>query len=85
MAGDVADKVDDKLQRLDAVVAGRTLVAQDPLEVVDAIHHAILVVVLRALVRVLRAIAVPRIGEAVRVLGNIDKVPVVRFGALGTN
>src|SRR5271169_3111320 len=81
----VSDEVDDELQRLDAVVAGRTLVAQHALEILDPVHYAILVVVLCPLVPVLRAVAVPRIGEALRVLGNIDKMPVVGLVALGTN
>ncbi len=81
----VPDEVNDELERLDAVVAGRTLVAQYPLEVLDPVHHAVLVVVLRSLVRVLRAIAVPRIGEALCVLGNIDEVPAKGLVALGAN
>jgi len=36
-------------------------------------------------VRILRAVAVPRIGEALSILGNIDKVPVVGLVALGAN
>ena len=40
---DVPDEVDDELQRLDAGVAGRTLVAQHPLEVLDPVHYAVLV------------------------------------------
>ena len=76
---DVPDEVDDELQRLDAVAAGRTLVAQHALEVLDPVHHAVLVVVLRPLVRVLRPVAVPRIGEALRVLGNIDDLCAVRL------
>jgi len=35
--------------------------------------------------RVLRAVAVPRLGEALRVLGNIDKVPAEGLVALRTN
>ena len=67
------------------IAAGRVLVAQHPFEILDPVHDAIPVVVLRPLVRVLRAVAVPRIGEALRVLGNIDEVPAEGLVALGTN
>ena len=50
---EVPDEVDDELQRLDSVLAGRILVAQHAPEVLDAIYHAVLVVLFHPFVRFL--------------------------------
>src|ERR1035441_2018425 len=55
------------------------------LEHFDPIHHAVVMVGCRALVLALGQKTVPLVGEARSVLGNIDKMPVVGFVALGSN
>jgi hypothetical protein len=55
---------------------GAFLSPQNPLEIFDPVHDAVLVIILCPFVPVLWAVAVPRMGEALRVLGNIHEVPV---------
>jgi len=78
----VAYKVDDPLEGLNALQLRGVFIRQNFLKELDAIDGAILVIGLRVLMFVLGTKAVAGVVKASGVLGDIDKMPAVRFIAL---
>src|SRR5262249_9609695 len=71
----VADKVHKPLERLQTALTRGVAVTKNLLENLDAIDYAVVVVRVGVLVLVLRTEAVTRLGEARRVLRDINIVP----------
>ncbi len=61
---DVADKVDQKLERVNPVLLGRILVGQHIAKHVDAVHYAIVMVSHAVRIFLIRLVTVARLGEA---------------------
>src|ERR1035437_10798537 len=81
----VTDEVQEELQGFDAGIPWGIAVGENLLEYFYPIHHAVVMVGCRAVVLAVGQKTVPLVGEARSTLGNIDKMPVVRFVLLGSN
>ena len=81
----VTDEVDEELQCFDAVIPWSSPIPENLFEYFYAIHHAIVMVGCRALVPAVGQKTVAVVGKAGGILGDIDKVPIVRLVPLGPN
>src|SRR5208282_2549428 len=81
----VADKVNEELQGFDAVIPWCIAIGENLLEYLDPVHHAVVVVGCGILVPAVGQKTVPLVGKPGGILGNIYKMPVVRFVAIWSN
>ena len=81
----VTDEVNEELQGFDTVISRGIAIGENLLEYLGPIHHAVVMVGCGILVPAVGQKAVPLVGKPGGILGNIDKMPVVGFVALGSN
>jgi len=75
----VADKMDDPLQRLQSVVLRSVFIRQNLLEHFNPVHHAVVVVCYSVFLLILWTVAVALLRKASRIFRNVNKMPCVGF------